>query len=264
MKIFKDIAGSFYDASVYSEAATLRRGIGFIHMLMLTLIIVAGLMGYLLLSWGPLQQFADILPNYANELPAVTVKEGKLSIDKPVPYKLAIGEGEKAAWIVVDTTYKGSVDQLGEYMKQNRVFLFATEESVVTVDSKGKMQVQDLSKVERDFTVTHEDWAKASKWVVEKGVSTLAIVALALLLPGILIYTLIATFFTALVVMLLAFILRADIEFGGAMRMAALARIPATILPWLPVLAGVTLSGYVGWGVWLIYLIFAVWAAKKA
>ncbi len=271
MSIVTDITSSFYSSDFYADVAHARRGIGMRFIFVLTVITVGLVTGYLVFYSKTLQHIASATPAFATDLPAINVKDGKLSMDKPSPHKIPLGEeGEGRAWIVIDTDYKvADPKSLTQYMEANNIAVLVTQSEFITL--KGQhgakdIEMRQLSELKREFSVTRKDWMEFANYVAEKGVNALiwsvAVGGFFLFL----IYNLFATFVGALVMMIAGFFLRVTgLEFGTLMRLTAAARIPYYAITAAPLmLGGGMIGGGVSWLIWFGYLVFAVTSGKRA
>lgn len=271
MKILNDIVSSFYSSEFYAEVAHTRRGIGMGFIFTLTLITIGLITGYLVFYSKSLQELASSVPAFAADLPAVNVKDGKLTMDKPSPYKIPIGEeGKGQAWIIIDTDYKVTDPKtLTQYMETNNIAVLITQGEFITLKSNREtkdIEVRQLSEIKKEFSVTHKDWMGLANYIAEQGVSALI---WSVAIGGFiffLIYNLFATFVGALVMMIAAFFLRvAGLEFGTYMRLTAAARMPVYAITAAPLmLGGGMIGGGLGWLIWFGYLVFAVTASKRS
>lgn len=267
MKILNDIIASFYSSAFYGDVAHARRGIGMKFIFALTFVATALLTGYLVFYSKTLQEVAAAAPKFAADLPAVTVKDGKLSIDKPVPYNLSIGEGDDQVWITVDTNYKlKDITALKEHMETNKIVILVTEQEIVTIKGHSReLEVRPMSEMKKDFSITHQNWTDMGNYIAEKGVRVLigfvAIGGFVILF----LYNLFATFIGAIVMMIAGFILRAgSLEFGALMRLTAAARMPFIAIAAAPMmLGGGLITGGLSWLIWFGYLLFAVMGSKR-
>lgn len=267
MRILNDIFSSFYASDFYADVAYARKGIGMKFIFALTLIMVGLITGYLLFYSGTLNEYAQTVPKFAAELPKVTVKDGKLSIDRPGPFSIPVGGEGQQVWIVIDTSYKvGDLKVLKEHMEKNNIIMLITEEELITLkEVKNELEIKQISEFRKDFTVTHQDWMDIANYIAEKGVRTLIWTVLLGGFVFFFLYNLFATFMSALVMMILGFILRGtNHEFGTLMRLTAAARIPFNAITALPMMIGGGLiTGGLSWLIWFGYLAFAVVATKR-
>jgi len=260
--VFKDAAQSFYSGTFYGELARTRKGIG-VGMIVLLTLLVSLLMCSGLLLDTRLHRAISQFPQVAAGLPKVTLNEAhKLSIDKPVPYRIDIGDKTKSIWVVIDTNYKLS-DGTAQYMRQNNILaLIDADETVLARTERGELEVYDF-KESQPFTIAHDQWVRLGAAVAQWGVPVLAAAFFISYSIGMFILNMAATLLTAMVMMAMDVLTRVKLEFPSAMRLAAAARIPVNVLPIVPVLFGVPgLAAGSGWVLWGLYVVFAVCAVR--
>jgi len=263
VQTWKNMALSFYSGHFYGEQARLRQGVGMRLILGLTLL-MSFFMTLALVTVDPqLHAFLEHMPKVADGLPSVWVRDGKLSIDKPVPYRVSLSDSPDSPWIVIDTNYKmPDIDTLTHYMHENQIALLLTsDKAVVSKENKGEVDIIDLKQSAEPFTVTHEMWQRFGKWVADWGMTTITLVFFVTFFIVTFFYNLIATIVVAMIIALIGLITKLGLTFDAAMRLAASMRVPATILAALPMLLGFRSLGngaVFGWILWLIYLVFAL------
>jgi hypothetical protein len=260
-QLFKDILTSFYSAPFYADLAHMRQGIGMKFILVLT-VIETILMSALL--YTPIHMAIEQIPSIARTLPYMTLKNGKLSIDKPSPYYVHLKDNGPVV-AIVDTNYKiTDVSALSSYMKQNGVFFMLTEDKMVFLkDNKHELEIRDL-KDQPSFIISHGDWDKAAEKISQNGMAIVMLGIIVFLLISLLVGYLIITFFVAIVVALLSLLFRAGLDFTADMRIAAVTRIPVSVIIALPLLVGKSeMHGWACWLLSLVYLVFAVMASKS-
>ncbi len=273
---FKAVILSFYSGHFYGEQARDRKGIGmkliFALSFLTTLILLLSLWTSGLYSQA--HEALAKLPALVETLPAFTVsKEGKLSIDKPVPYRVNFGTSPDDVWIIIDTSYHVSdINALEQYMRQNKVMLLLTEDKIVSRNTRKvrgqQTQLDDSLQISniKDYqalSITHDNWRTLASVVIRWGMPSFTAFLCFAVFIGASISNFISTLFTAIVVRFLGFISRAGFDYAGAMRLSAAARIPVTVICMLPIFIGhMELHGLTGWLLWSIYLLFAVFAVR--
>jgi len=272
---FKAIARSFYSGHFYGELARVHTGIGVVLISLLTLLITILFSLSFLLGghYSHLREAISRLPALADTLPAITVKDGTLSIDKPVPYTLTLGSAPDEVHVVVDTNYKiTDINALEGYMRQGKVILLVTADKVISRDiqkNEGEqaqidntLRISDL-RDSRPFTMTHDNWRALGETVKTWGMPMVLAIIFVAMFVGMFIANFIATIFSGVAVMVCDLIAKTGLEFPAALRLAAAFRIPVIVLSFIPVLIGVhPLSGLTCWALWGIYLVFAVWSVR--
>ena len=271
---FKAVALSFYSGSFYGELARRGKGIGIGLVSLLSLLMCMGFFLTLFAS-GLYSDARDGLANLSalsETLPAITVQDGKLSIDKPSPYTLTFGKAPDDEHIVIDTSYKETDSgAIRKYMDQHRIMLLVTANKMMRyvhhsedgqAQAGGDLQISEL-KDTQPFSITHDNWralaASANGW----GMPLLTLFAFVTMFIGVFLYNLFATLFSGIAVMFFDFAAQTNLEFSAALRLASAFRIPVTFLSVVPVLLGMyPLVGISGWILWMLYLGFAVWSVR--
>lgn len=261
--ILKDIISSFYSSRFYYDVAHNRKGIGFGHMFLLALII------FLLMSpwkWYRMEEDAmHIISTQMNvdDWPDFAIKDHKLSINKPSPYTITLGEGKEKLTVVIDTGYKISdVDALKKHMIDNNILGLITEESMATLKGKDMNEV-DITKFDqiKDATFTHENakviFDKIYKWGVLISAITIVIVAIPLLM----VFNLIVSYLSAVIVKI-GSLLGKGLDYEACVRLVAAFRIPVYLVCAVPVLVDKPqIGGSASWLIWFLYLAFSVYAS---
>jgi len=247
MEFLKGLAESFYSPHFYSTLAHKKQGIGAAYILAVSVLIL--LFISLIFTQADFFRNAGNFSNAVRTLPTMTLKDGHLSVDKPVPYTLSLGPDMN---VVIDTSFKvGDPKALADKMLKDKTFVIITADSMVTYGPDGA-KIQDFSQA-KDTIVTPEGWNTLAQWFEGWRFGLLLIFWTALMLGALFVGGLIATFFTAIVVLIAGLIARANLDFEASMRVAAAIRIPTTALMFLPFIGGL-----VSWLIWFAYLIFAV------
>lgn len=261
---------SFFSRRYYYNLAHKYRGIGFGLVTMLTFI------GILLtgpwLIYAPVTHMIEEIPNIVNTLPAITFKDDKLSIDKPVPYYQKFGSEHNNFGVLIDTNYKiADIVALTQYMKENNVLLLLTDSKIVIAHG-GKLEsknIIDLKSINSTFSITHSDWDKLVSTYIKWGALAFLGVILITLFVGIFIGSFLCGFLTAIVVKILTVLVSSDVKFSGAMRLSFAALIPVVIFSCVPGLlniagpVGEILSlGALSGIIWILYVSFAVYSSK--
>lgn len=256
MEFLKKLAGTFYAPPVYNGIARDEQGIGARYILLTTAAMLAVVMITVFKS-GIFDIGFKKLPAVMQTFPVVTIRDSKLSIDKPVPYTITLPETEVKA--VVDTNYHmQDLATLATKMEREKIVVLVTESAFITRTQDGELRVKDFAGMKLgDGVITHETWDKLADMLATWGLPVLVTFIIVFSGAAIFLYGLIATFMSAVVVSLLSAILRTNLAFDAAMRLAAAARVPVTVITLLPFVS-VGLS----WGIWLAYIVFATWSTR--
>lgn len=266
MRILKDAIESFYSPALYHEVATVRRGIGMRYIVLMTVIMALAYSVYFLKAYGILQLAIEEVPSFAATLPQVVIKDGKLSIDRPDGrFNLPVGPaGDKRVWISVDTHYHvADIPALKKFMEANRMVALFTADYVVNFKN-GALEVRSFADSGHDFTITHEQWMKLANQISQWGMKLIICVTALSLLVGLFLMYSISALLGAIILKILSLILRAGVNFGAAMRIAALINIPYQMFTCFPViLGGSNLGNGLSWLIYIMYIVFALFAVKR-
>jgi hypothetical protein len=253
MEFLKGLAESFYSPHFYSNLAHKKPGIGAPYILAVSVLIL--LFISLIFTQTDFYRNASNFAGAVRTLPTVTLKDGRLSIDKPVPYVFSPSPDMN---VVIDTSFKvGDPKALADKMLKDKTFVIITATGMVTYSPDGA-KIQDFRQA-KDATVTPEGWNTLAQWFEGWRFGLLLIFWAALMLGVLFVGGLIATFFTAIVVVIAGLIARAGLDFEASMRVASAIRVPTTVLMFLPFIGNL-----VGWMIWFAYLIFAVVSCRVA
>lgn len=261
--ILTEAVKSFYSRQFYY---TLARNVSGIGMRFICLMIAANVIWITIAmarTYPVVSHLIAMVPEFSAKLPAVTYKDNRISIDKPVPYYLKIGQMPQDYGLVIDTSYKISdVDALTKYMRQNHILLLVTDNKVAMLKEKqgDNVDIRDLSTIGKPFSITHEDWSNYAHMVIKWGALAFYGYMLLIMLVVFIFYHFIATFIDSIVVQIMSAIAQAGLEFEACMRLAAAGRIPVVLIGMIPMLSKPL--GSLTWIIWLSYLGFAVIAAK--
>lgn len=237
---------SFFSADLYRDVARRWRGIGFLYLMLL-----------LAVSWLPVSIRAQVgfskwvRQDAARTLagfPAVTIKDGVVSIDRPEPYLWRDPESGEVI-LYVDTT--GAFDLPAGANARAKL----GRSSVTVQQNKYETRTHDLSQI-KSFSVDAnrvQGWLQAAtSWI---GVGLFAVGFLATLL-----WHLFQILIYGLIGLLLATMFGARLDYPALLRLSAVAITPAILLDTLLELfgAGFPFSGFVFLLIEIAYLAFAV------
>jgi hypothetical protein len=218
---------SFYSAGVYRDAARHWRGAALLHLLVLAAIGTALVAIRVHTAVGRIAT-RDAPPLIA-QLPRIVVDRGTVSVSAPTPYVIRDPRtGREAA--ILDTS--GTVTSL----EGREARLLLTRHQVMLRRDHGETRIYDLSGVNH-FELHAE---RAARWA-----KAAAVWAAPLTAPFVLFGFYVVRLFQALVgaafALLAGAAMRARLDFSAAMRIAALAITPPTLL--------LDLAGFLGAGV---------------
>lgn len=140
MTLFKGLLLALYSRPFYRQTALHGHGIGLSFLTIPLLILVLLMMLTLRPALHELME-KETKPMLA-KFPAITVKDGAISIDKPTPYTIAFGEKDPV-YVVFDTTRGAmSLDEVMTWMDQNHVLALITQDKVIMIkDDKHETRI---------------------------------------------------------------------------------------------------------------------------
>lgn len=251
--IFESLFLSFYSKPLYQNVAREWKGLGLLYLLLV-----------LAICWLPfsydfhrfiIQLSSQILPGVIEQMPAMTLSKGKLSIDKPVPYSIK-EPGDGATLVIFDTSGKyTSLDNLNAYM------LITQDKMIIRKASDPKSTTTySLSKLQ-DGTFTRAQFADLANRVI--------FLSSVLMYPISVLISFIYRFLEALLLgglgLLFANLYRVQITYKTSIRLAVVALTPVLFLMTLIEYFSWPIS-YIGWLVALLtvgYLGYAVHAQRS-
>ena len=253
----KALPFTFFSPGFYSSLVRNWAGIGIGFIVLLTAISYAVINVALIV---PGQKIIEAVPEIAGNLPEMTIKDHKLSIDRPSPYYVQFSKGEtdpaKPSPILIDTGYKATdLSALNKWMNDYHVALLVTADQAIIRENAGRdIKVYDFSSIP-DTVIDHDKWLsygrKATFWIPLIVIITMALV----LFTG----SFIKVLFGALLLLLIDLFTHSMPTFDAKMRIAAATTIPpgliCLLLPHIPWFKS---------GLWIGYLIFGAVAARRS
>ena len=255
----------FYGSAFYADLILRSKGIG-MRFILLQVFLACVIPASLLLFPAPdlQQKVVDVF----NRMPDITIKDQKLSIDRPSPYSIEVKEGEDASASIVFDTAPLAADSTEIERKmhaQNAMALVTSD--FIAVLSGATVNVYSFhnfgQSLGQSTVITHEDWVKLGK----KSFSTIVGVIVLFTFASILATVFIASF----VVRLLSLFFTVRPELPAAIRLSAAAAIPFALFDFLlkvTVLLTHQLPSYTlppgsGAIVWLAFVVYGLASANK-
>ena len=210
------MAMSFYSRALYRDIGTNWKGTGFLYLLLL-----------LAICWLPIMyQFDRGLESFATKeapifiakMPVFTVKNGQISIDKPLPFIVSDESGNP--FIVIDTKakYADLIQQPGQ--------IFVSDTEIIVKKEGGQVQVIDLPK---DLTTV---MGPAQVTTALNGFKSWAVFILypILVLSSYIYRILQALIYAGIGCLILAPIMKVKLNYTTVLRLSVIAVTPAIIL----------------------------------
>ena len=242
---------SFFSKPLYRDVARNWRGVGFLYLLMLLL--VCWLVTFIDVQAGISEFVDDVGPPILEQVPTVSIRGGRVSIDRPVPHTIADPETGKPI-AIIDTS--GQITSL----EGSDAVMLLTESEIVVSKNPGRYETHKLSQFP-DMTITRGGIAKVLRLM--KTWAVLLLFPFALLFSFIwrvvqaLIYGAIGQAFNAMV--------GGGLEYQQTVRLAVIAVTPVLVSFTLLDLCDVAVpwSGMVGFLMAMAYLFVAVKTAAE-
>jgi hypothetical protein len=207
---------SFASADVYRDAARHWRGAGMIYLLTLAAVMTVLLVIKMHVAIDRVA--TREAPPLISQLPRITVHKGEVSVDVRTPYVIHAPEtGKEVA--IIDTS--GTVTSL----EGLEALALLTRRSVMVRRNNAETRVFDLSSVEH-FELGPE---RAGRWA-RAAAAWLAPLCAPFILAGVYLLRLFQALIAAGLLLLVASVQRVKLDFAAAMRVAALAITPPTLL----------------------------------
>jgi hypothetical protein len=256
-KFIRALYQSFYSRDFYREAALQWKGTGI------------GLLSGLALLWAlyiglsiltiPGNEYEKFKADLINQTPQVTIENGALSIDKPVPYSINFEREEKIA--VIDTSEAASnlsLDQVLEKMRSEKIAFFATKHQVVTLKNDNESRIYDLKDVKEKITFGKTE---VTKWIGILEIIIIPLIAI-FMFGGLLVYKILQMLTYSLGTMLIDKFIKSGLEYGAMQRITSCAIFPATILGGVFAIAGSDLPFLLSLIGTLVFITFGLKSAK--
>ncbi len=217
---FKTIPQTFYGPAFYASLAKRPTSKGILYLLGLHVVILIAMIltlaGFVMFGFGKIDAAIDnAANNYPEEL-VLTFEGGTVSSSVPSPYYigadvfgLTLGEDDLSHLIVIDTETEYS----NEAHKAHDAYVWLTKDSIYAYENENTSQVRgfSLSDVEEDGVVDKDiilTIADELKPIMKIGLVATGLFALPILLGFLFGWGLLYAFFLALLIMLLAKLLK--------------------------------------------------------
>jgi hypothetical protein len=248
--IFQSLLLSFHSREVYRLAARSGRGAGLLQTLLLALITTA--LVTIKVQTGVARIADREAPPVLAQVPTITIRAGRVSVDVETPLVIRTREGRVLA--VIDTASE-AISLAGSEAR-----MMLTRDRLMFRTNATETRVFDLSRVQSLVV----DRAQATRWV-RIFATWCAPVLFPFVLIGLYVARLVQQLIGALVALPIARSLSLGPDFGATMRLAALAITPPTLALDLLGFAGVHLpfSGGLWCVVALLYVLFGVRSLRE-
>ncbi len=241
---------SFFSRDLYREVGARWKGTGFLYLLLL-----------LAVTWLPViykmhgdlsEEIRQEVPKYLEQMPKITIADGHVSIDRPVPHTILEPDG-RTPFMVIDTS--GRISSL----EQTKATVLLTGDQIMFRRPEGAEKIYDLAGTDAFI-----DRERADRWVqaVRRYVP---VVAYPVALTASFVDRVLEMMFAIAIGMIFTGWLKAPLDAAAVSRLAAVALTPAIVIYTLLLLAGVHVPGspFVFFTVAAVYLYFAVRANAR-
>ncbi len=241
---------SFFSRGLYRDVGANWKGTGFLYLLLL-----------LAVTWLPViykmhgdlsEEIRQEVPKYLKQMPKITIADGRVSIDRPVPHTILEPDG-RTPFMVIDTS--GRIASL----EQTKATVLLTEDQIMFRRPQGAEKIYDLAGTDAFI-----DRDRADRWV-QAVRRYFPVVASPVALTASFVDRVLEMMFAIAIGMIFASWLKAPLDAAAVSRLAAVALTPAIVIYTLLLLAGVHVPGspFVFFAVAAVYLYFAVKANAR-
>ncbi len=258
-EFIKSIPQLFYSQPFYANLILRGKGIGWRFILLQAALYFIFSMA--VTFWGQsLSAYQKNIDNVFAQIPGVTIKDNRLSIDRPSPVTVAIPDKQgKSTNVVFDTNDRARDDaKIIEEMTSKNISMLLTKDFVASLSTQknGKtvLNYETYAKYD-DLSVTHDDFVMIGKNLV----SLMAMASLGVSF----VLACLGALLKAVFVKLFSLFFSMKLDFSAAMRLAAAASIPVGVLKILLVPFHLPISATVGLLISLTFACFGLISADR-
>ena len=235
---------SFFSKKLYIDVGRNWKGVNFLFLLLLLTVCLIPAM--IQLHRGMSNFVNNEAPAIINQIPEITITDGRVSIKEAQPYYIVDPDSNKPL-AIIDTT--GRIDSL----KDTDALCLLTGNKVIMKKSDFENRTYDLSQVE-SFAINSE---QITGWLqIGKKFMVMVIYPFALL--GSYIYRIVQVLIYAAIGLLFASLCNTKLSYASLVRLAVVAVTPCIIVSTALGLTGTSLPGFLYLVAALLYLFFAV------
>jgi len=273
LSFVKSIPQTFYSRTFYASLIRRGQGIG-AGFIVLQVLLSLSIPAVRMIAMLPtLQEKTAII---CDHLPDLTLKDNKLSIDRPSPYNVPIFEDndKKPFSILFDTSpHAADVVEIDKQMKAENLLALVTSDFFV-VRKQGGIEIHNFNEsIKTDASITHDQWVYYGKMLLAWGIPLFFILMVVISLIGVFVVTAVKSLFVKLFALILTITPDFSItpDFAGGMRLSAAAGVPMSLIGFL--LSAVnalaqkshpfSIPTYVDLIVWVVLVVYALMSANK-
>lgn len=235
---------SFFSKDLYIDIARNFKGLNFLYLLLL--LAICWIPPMIKMHVGVTDFVNNEAPVMIDQIPEITITDGRVSIDQPEPYYISNPDTNEPL-AIIDTT--------GQYtsLEDSNAFCLLTENKLIMRQSNIEKRTYDLSNI-KDFTVNSE---KVTGWL---NIFSKIIVPVSypFALIGSYIYRIIQALIYASLGLLFASICKTHLSYAALIRLAIAAVTPCIIVATILNLISVSIPSFLYPAAALAYLFFAV------
>jgi hypothetical protein len=235
---------SFFSKDLYIDIARNFKGLNFLYLLLL--LAICWIPPMIKMHVGVTDFVNNEAPVMIDQIPEITITDGRVSIDQPEPYYISNPDTNEPL-AIIDTT--------GQYtsLEDSNAFCLLTENKLIMRQSNIEKRTYDLSNI-KDFTVNSE---KVTGWL---NIFSKIIVPVSypFALIGSYIYRIIQALIYASLGLLFASICKTHLSYAALIRLAIAAVTPCIIVATILNLVSVSIPSFLYPAAALAYLFFAV------
>ncbi|MCP4610138.1 MAG: DUF1189 domain-containing protein [Planctomycetes bacterium] len=235
---------SFFSKKLYIDVGRNWKGVNFLYLLLLLTVCMIPAM--INVHRGMSNFVNNEAPAIINQIPEITITDGRVSINETQPYYIIDPDTNKPL-AIIDTT--GRINSL----KEIDALCLLTGNKVIMKKSNFENRTYDLSQVD-SFAVNGE---QISGWL-QTGKKFLVVVIYPFALLGSYMYRIVQVLIYAAVGLLFASFCKTKLSYAALVRLAVVAVTPCIIVSTALGLAGTSLPGILYLVAALVYLFIAV------
>lgn len=244
--IFHTPVLSFFSKPFYRDVAWHWRGTNLLYLFLLLALTWLPLL--LQWQWGLSRFLTREAPAVLEQIPAVQIRDGKVSVDAPEPYVVKLPESKKTL-LVIDTT--GEIASLDD----TDAIMLVTETKLYTRNSPHEIRTYDLGQIRR-FDL---DKDRVAGWV-DVVRRWFFVVAFPVLLVGSYVYRILQALVYGVIALAFGSGMRARLTYADTLRLAVVAVTPVIVLDTVKLLAGTRIPMWwlICLGIAMVYLFLGV------
>lgn len=243
---YKALYLSFFSRALYRDVIENWKGLGYLYLLLLVTIVsvLTTIIGNIyLVNWLSSEECKKLI----DQVPYITIKDGKLSIDRPLPYNITTDEG-------IFITFDNSEEPAAQ------AHIHISEDYIHVYKSNVETRTYDISEI------PDIDFGKEELEIIANKV--FKVIGIIIIIPTILIvtiYRIILSIFYGIIGLIINAIMKTNLTFDQLVRLSVVAITPVVIIDLVLVIAQIHMPYWRLIGVFVVvgYMIFGLKAYKK-